>query len=340
MDGQKRKILMIISIVTGVLVVTGLIVLLIFNHYLNSPAGKDSKPVAVIVTKGEGTRNIAKDLKGKKLLTNDFMFLVYLKVRGISKNIQAGQYLISQTYSPIEIADVITKGKVASKRITIPEGWTNSQVGDYLEKQGVVPKADFIEATKKKFSYGFLSDLPDQANTTLEGFLFPDTYQISLNASADDVVKLMVDNFDKKLRSDLRTEIANSGYNTYQIITLASIVEREVSKPEDRRLVAGIFLKRLANGQPLQSDVTVLYALNSSKKSITHEDTKVDSPYNTYKNIGLPFGPISNPGIESIEAVLNPQASDFYYFLAGTDGTTHYAKNLEEHNENIAKYMK
>jgi UPF0755 protein len=333
-DQRKLKIIFVAATV-GLLVV--FLTIFSFFHYLNSPAGKDKSQVSFTIKQGESVREIAQNLEEEKLIKNDFLLLVYLKISRASKSIMAGDYLISPSNTPLEIADILTKGKVASKKITIPEGWNINQIGEYLEKQGVCKKQDFLTATKKKYDYDFLKEVPQGAS--LEGFLFPDTYQISLKATADDVVKVMLSNFDKKLTKEMRDRIVASKYNTYQTVTLASVVEREVPKPVDRQLVAGIFLKRLDEGMPLQSDVTVLFALNSTKKSITIEDTQVDSPYNTYKVTGLPYGPIDNPGVEAINAVLSPQGSDYLYFLAGNDGVTHYAKTLEEHEVNKQKYL-
>jgi len=262
--------------------------------------------------------------------------MVYLKLSGLSSSIQAGDYKLSGTMTPLTIADILTKGKVASKKITIPEGWTIDDIGNYLQQQGVATKADFNAATEKNYSYGFLAD--KLAGQGLEGYLFPDTYQISATANAEDIVKIMLDNFDSKLTPSLRAAISGSGRNIYQTVTLASIVEREVSKPEDRKVVAGVFINRLNIDMALESCATVQYILKTDDKRLTYEQTRVDSPYNTYLYKGLPVGPIGNPGIDSIQAVLYPQNTDYLYFFSAA-GTTYYSKTLDEHEAKIAKYL-
>jgi UPF0755 protein len=329
--------------VNGIVIITLVVILILmsslvfsFIRNLSTPFSKEKTDVQFEISKGEGVRKIAADLKDKKLLKNKLYFLIYLKFSGLSDDLKAGYYKLNTNYSPKEIADILSKGKVASRKITIPEGWTIKEIGEYLEKQDIVKKDDFIAATKGKYTYDSLTGLPNGAS--VEGFLFPDTYQIPFNVNAEYIVNKMLENFDNKITKELRAQISATNLNLYQTITLASIVEKEVSKPADRKLVAGIFKTRLSEGMMLQSDVTVNYALNNNKKILSADDIEIDSPYNTYKVSALPYGPISNPGLESIKAVINPEKSDFIYFLAA-DGVTYYSKTLEEHEEKKAKYL-
>jgi len=307
-----------------------------YFYFLNTPADKNGTEVTFVVTKGEGTRTISTNLVKKKIITQDFVFLVYLRLSGLSSNIQAGDYTLSPAMAPLNIADILTKGKVTSKKITIPEGWTIDDIGTYLEEENIVKKADFVTATKQKYTNDFLVDKP--AGQDLEGYLFPDTYQISATSTAVEIVGLMLDNFGDKLSPDLRAAISGSGMDIYETITLASIVEREVAKPEDRKVVAGIFENRLNSGISLESCATIQYILKSDKPRFSYEETRVESPYNTYIYPGLPLGPIGNPGIDSIRAVLFPESTSYLYFFSA-DETTYYSKTLDEHETKIYKYL-
>lgn len=327
---------LLVSAVMILIVTCGLFVVLYFNFYLNSQPSKETQKVSFTIRSGEGVRQITKELKDSKLIKHDLVLLVYLEFKGLADELKAGHYEIAKNSTPFEIVDTLTNGKVASVKITVPEGWTVEEIGNYLAQKNIVTKADFLQATKKSYSYEFLKDVP--AGASLEGFLFPDTYQISKEATADQIVQKMLENFDAKIDTQTKSEIAASKFSLYEIVTLASIVEREVSKPQDRKIVAGVFEARLDEGMRLESDVTVLYGLGVVKEDLTYEDTGKYTPYNTYAIDGLPVGPISNPGLESIKAVLHPEMTQFRYFLA-VDGTTYFAKTLDEHNILKEKYL-
>lgn len=333
---KNKKLLTSGVIVLGVILSFFAFMAAYYLYFLDKPLDKNAAETTFVITKGDGVRKIAANLEKDEIISQDLTFLIYLKLSGLSSSLQAGDYRLSAAMSPYTIADILTKGKVASKKITIPEGWTIDDIGTYLEKQGIVTKADFVAATKKNYEYDFLADKP--AGQDLEGYLFPDTYQISVTANAEDIVRVMLDNFDKQLTTETRAAISGSGMNIYETVTLASIVEREVSKPEDRKVVAGIFLNRLNTGMALESCATVQYILKTSEKRLSYEQTRVESPYNTYLNTGLPVGPIGNPGSESIRAVLFPEKTDYYFFFSA-DGVTYYSKTLEEHNAKVAKYL-
>lgn len=339
-DVQKRKTLKALLIVIAFLITLAFVSICGFlkylNHYINNPISTNEKSVDIVIISGEGVAEIVEDLEQNGLIKNKNLFLIYLKYKGIAAELRAGEYNFSPNQSPKEIIDVLTKGNIINRKITIPEGWTNLKIADYLDEQGIVEKTDFLEAVQKRYDYEFLKDIPEGVD--LEGFLFPDTYEITDDIFADEIVKMMLDNFDKKLTSDMRNKIKNSEYSTYDIITLSSIVEREVANSEDRALVAGVFLNRLSIDMPLESCATIQYILNKSEKQFTYEETRTPSPYNTYLNRGLPIGPIGNPGIDSIKAVLDPTESDYLYFLSA-NGKTYFSKTLDEHNEKKLQYL-
>jgi UPF0755 protein len=186
--------------------------------------------------------------------------------------------------------------------------------------------------------YKFLTNLPNKAN--LEGFLFPDTYRFYYDADADDIVRKMLDNFEQKLSPDLASSIEKSGHSLFEIVTMASILEREVKSDADRRQVADIFWRRLKIGMRLQADSTVNYLIDGNSPALSYKDMQLNSTYNTYKYYGLPPGPICNPGLSAITAAINPEPNQYLYFLTDDQSNVHFARTLDEHNKNKAQYLK
>ncbi len=332
-----HKWIMWLTISLVSLVTIAIFTVAVFDYFIHTPKAKTASEQRFTVVNGDGLRVISSNLEKNKIISSDIMFMVYMKVSGLSGNIQAGDYNLSASMTPLTIADILSKGKIASRTITIPEGWTIKDIGNYLEDKGIVEAKDFTAATKKRYDYEFLKQKPD--NVDLEGFLFPDTYQVSVTSTADSIVQMMLSNFDKRITADMRAVAGKSGLGLYKTIVLASVVEREADKPADRKVVAGIFISRLNEGMRLQSDVTVAYALGEDRKDLTAVDLELESPYNTYKIDGLPVGPICNPGLDSITAVLYPEITDFRYFIAA-DSQMYYAKTLDEHNALVEKYLR
>ena len=210
----------------------------------------------------------------------------------------------------------------------------------YLQEQ-IYQKEEFLKAVNKDFSqeFNFLKDKPKDLG--LEGYLFPDTYEIVKGENAEEFIKIMLQNFDKKLTDDLEQEIKNKNKSIFEIITMASLLEKEVKTHEDKRIVAGIFWKRIETRIPLQSCATIAYIKGENQWQYSYEDTRIKSPYNTYLNLGLPLGPISNPGIDSIEAAIYPKETEYNYFLTNPKtGKTIFSKTYKEHNINKEKYLK
>lgn len=332
--GICAAILLILIIISGGLVVWA-------KGTIEKPNSNNAATVDFVVNQGEGGGDIAKKLKDEGLIRNYFAFILYLNYTQSGDKLQVGSYKIAKNLTIKEVASIITNGKIVTNKITIPEGWTNDQIANYLVKNTTITANDFMAAAKydpAKHKYDFL--YPLKKGDTLEGYLYPDTYQISLKPTAEEVVKKMLENFDKKLVSADREQIKKSGgLNPYEIVILASIVEREVSNPDDRKKVAGVFLNRLNNNMPLESCATIQYILKSDKWVFTYEETRIPSPYNTYLNPGLPIGPIGNPSIQSIEAVLFPEKTNYFYFLSA-NGKTYFSTNLDEHNAKKIQYLR
>ncbi len=310
------------------------------------PADAHNENISVItIAPKAGFQGISRQLNDAHLVRNKYMFELAVLLAGLGKDLKAGTYELSPSMSSTAIAKALSKEASPNEvTLTIPEGWTNAQIGAYLESRGIGTSQDFISASNATDSrtilpddrFDFLSEKP--ATASLQGYLFPDTYRVFPTATATDVIKKMLTNFGIKVTADMRTQIRTQGRTLADVLTLASIVEREARTDADRRMVADIFWRRIGMGMPLQSDVTVKYA--TGKSDVQPGDTQIDSPYNTYKYNGLPPGPIANPGLSSINAAINPQPNAYLYFLTDSSGTVHYAKTYDEHVANVQQYLK
>ncbi|MFH1583432.1 MAG: endolytic transglycosylase MltG [Candidatus Falkowbacteria bacterium] len=313
---------------------------------LNSPVDANGQEQVFIVNKGEAIKQVADNLKKENLIRSVFYFKYKI---GAGDNVKAGEYLISPKLSTKEIIKILTLGDAISKEksIRIIEGWSNKDIGAYLEKNNIISAKDFIALADSplsqwKFSFlrpDFLNDAPKQA--ALEGYLFPDTYRIFNDTTGEGVIFKMLDNFDKKITPEMIKEIKRQNKTIYEIVTMASIIEKEVRSADDMKIVSGIFWNRIKNRQGLESCATLAYILGVNKPQYSVEDTKVASPYNTYKYRGLPPGPIANPGFNAIYAAVYPENTNYNYFLSNpATGKTIFSKTLDEHNANKYKYLK
>jgi len=332
---QKKRFL--VPVIFAVFLVIAMVTSIFYvDMAIKKPMSGSAEEVSFAVKKGESTTEISENLEESGLIHNSFIFLLYLKYKGQSAKIQAGDYKIPKNLTIIQVLEILTQGKVTSGKITIPEGWTNKQIEEEIVKKGIGKSGDFQESLSKKYNYDFLKESP---NGDLQGFLFPDTYFLSSKPTSDEVVDKMLKEFSDKADKKIRAKVGVESLSYYQIITLASIVEREVSKPEDKKLAASVFYNRLQNGMRLDSCATVEYILGTNKRILSNDDIALDSPYNTYKVDGLPPTPIANPGLDSIEAVLSPDKTDYLYFFSGKDGKTYFSKNQEEHEEKKLKFL-
>jgi len=297
---------------TFVVLVAGV---LIFFRSITAPVtSQDSPRLEFVITLGDSTLEIADHLYQAGLIRSPLGFRYLVKKNRLGDKLQAGTYYLSPNLSTLEIAQSLTRG-IADLRLTIPEGYRLEEIALLLEKELSLPSSEFLPLA-----------------SGLEGSLFPDTYFLPASASPSQIIKMMQDNFSLKAGSVDR-----------QALILASLIERETKGNPEKPLVAGILQKRLSAGWPLELDATVQYALGTKKEwwpNTTLADRKVNSPYNTYLNPGLPPGPICNPGLASIQAALHPQSSEYWFYLHDSKGTIHYARTLEEHNANINTYLR
>lgn len=306
------------------------------EFFLKRPA-QDAAPVAFTIEKGASVKKISKDLAAAGLIDNIFVFETYVWLLQAESIFQPGEYKFFPGTNINSVVKELIAINVEEDRFTIIEGWTLKDIAKYLENKKLIKQGADLDVGGG-WNYGFLADKPVYAN--LEGYVYPDTYRILVGAGARGLIKKSLDNFDKKLTPELRAEIKRQGKTIFEVVTMASIVEKEVRGYEDRRIVADLFWRRIKIGMPLGADSTINYITGSGRDRSTYDDLKIDSPYNTYKYAGLPRGPICNPSIEAIRAVIYPAANNYLYFLTDKDGAVHYARNSAEHNANRAKYLK
>ncbi len=286
------------------------------------------------VKKGESVSEIANELSQQNLIDNPTAFVLYAKLGPTHGQIIPGPYLIRPSSSIASIVSDMGSGKIAQNKITFPEGITIADMATRFANAGYGSKEEYLTAVKSlAANYSFI---PASAKDNPEGYLFPSTYTFIPNRGATELVKKQYEAFSTEMLPLLQSkQVANLTPN--QVLTLASIVEKEALTEKDRKLVAGVFINRLAKNMKFESDVTVNYA--TGKKTTSPADLSVNSPYNTYKIVGLPPTPINNPGTDSVEAVLNYTPNDYIFFLAGNDGVVYYAKTLAEHNQNIKNHL-
>jgi UPF0755 protein len=300
--------------------------------------GHHPEKAFVEIPHGTSRWGVSGILKQNDVIRNRIAFEAF-SLWHIRYPLQAGEYLIDQPFNSKQVFWKIAQGKIFLHYVTIPEGWSKYEIGAELARQSVCSQESFLAAARDP---GPISDVAPHAKN-LEGFLFPSTYEFKRRTTCLQVAETMTTHFRAvwKELNPSGSEIFPGGLNALQVVTLASLVERETPRPEERPLVAGVFYNRLRLGNPLQCDPTVQYALQLAghpEQNVRSEDLQIDSPYNTYTHRGLPPGPIANPGEASLRAALNPAQTDFLYFVANDQGGHFFSKTLAEHNRNVARY--
>jgi len=306
------------------------------------------------IKEGQTVKQITRALEEKGVVKNSFWFRTYVWLKGAESRFIAGSVELPGSVNTVGLIKLLTTGAFREVRtLTIPEGWTIREIAIYLEYNGLWMQEELTELVglpgvpnsqnavfyqKAAEFYPILKTQKQGQN--LEGYLFPDTYQIYVNAKIEDLVNKMLANFDRKITPELAAAIEKQGRTFYDILNMASIIEAEVPHEEDRAIVADIFWSRLEAGVALQSDATLKYVLGGKRPALTAAELKVDSPYNTYKYRGLPPGPIGNPGLSAIKAAIYPAQTEYFYFLSTPEGKTIFSRTLEEHNRAKAQYLK
>lgn len=291
-----------------------------------------SGPHLIIVQEGMTTADIAQLLHEKKLVKDPTAFRWEARYKGLATKLQAGPYQIEGGLSNGAIVDVMVKGRIKQLRFTVPEGFTVVKTAKKLEAEGLGKADKFIAAAKNYAPFDYMqTDNPDVLFKA-EGFIYPATYELPVGLSEEKILAILVGQFDEYMREEkIPEKCAQQGLQLRQVVNLAAMVELEAVFAEEQPRIAGVFLKRLAIGMPIQSDTTIQYLLGSQKEIITFDDTKIQSPYNTYQNPGLPPGPIGSPGMSAIKAVLEPEKTEYLYFVAEKDGHHRFTKTYSEH---------
>jgi len=319
---------------------------LVRSNDLKRSVSSDPAPQQFVVKPGESVNQVGRNLQAQGLIRDADLFRMYVRYYGLDTKINAGTFTLRPNMNIPQIAQALQRGMAAEVQVTIPEGKRMEEVAELLQEQLNISADEFLRlARRSNYDYPFLKDLPPDAS--LEGYLFPDTYRLPQNPTALDVLLKMLDTYGQKV-APLMEQAKAQGRSPHDLLTLASIVEREAVRPEERPLIASVFLNRLRIGQALQADPTTQYALGYQadqatwwKKGLTLDDLKYADPagYNTYVNPELPPGPIASPGLSSIQAAINPAQSNYLYFVANCngDGSHQFSVTFEEHQAKLCQ---
>jgi len=326
-------------VVTVALVVLALLVAAAVAQSLRwalSPALASAPPVIFDVRSGASLGQVARDLESRGLIRNAAVFKLLARYRELDGALQVGEYEISAALAPGEILTRIVEGRVVVYEVVIPEGLTASQIALRVEAAGLSNAVAFLAFVSEPGSAGSLG--VEGAN--LEGYLFPETYRLPRGLGVDEVAKVLVDQFLKVWR-EIEPQAWSQELSMLEVVTLASIVEKETAAPEERPLIASVFLNRLRRGMRLETDPTVIYGIPDFDGNLRRRDLEnAENPYNTYQIPGLPPGPIANPGADALRAVVNPADSDYLFFVSRNDGTHIFSKTYAEHARAVDQYQR
>lgn len=339
-----------IFVILAIVVTAGAIIYVaqeIITDHLNSARDENGRPVSFVIQRNETIDSIADRLNDDELIRSAAYFRFRVRFSGADQEIVAGQHELNTGMSTSQIIDTITSQDdvfAAQTTVTFLEGWRVEQFGDALVEAGLIDSVDeFVEAASEAHWTAEFSSLHSRpSGVGLEGYLFPDTYSFRDDATVDDIIHTLLSTFEERVTAETRASAESLGLTFHQAMTLASIVEREASEPEERPTIASVYYNRLLAGMPLQADPTVQYDLGEPGNwwpVLTPENVSDPGPYNTYFNPSLPPGPICSPGLDAIRAAFSPETTNYLYFVAKGDGTHAFAETLEEHEANIREYQ-
>ena len=323
----KRGAILVVSLF---ILTMGVVYIAFGTHGSRQAALDPAENVYITLKPGMDADAIAMQLLEHGLIDSKFSFWWQVKTGGVQDKFKAGTYLLHPGMQTEEIIAKLISGETSTIKFTIPEGFGIKEIAERLSNEGLADKKKFLKLAKDYVPYDYVERRAN-ARYAAEGFLFPDTYEISADISEKEIMDMMAQDFDQRLNAKMRIRAEEMNLSIYDLVTLASLVEKEARYAEDRPIIAQVFFKRLRIGMPLQSDTTLQYLLDAPKEDVSIADTKIDSPYNTYQHYGLPPGPIASPGMAAIEAVLYPADTDYLYFVADRQGHNHYSNSYEEH---------
>lgn len=328
--GFKLKIIVIIIVFTAFVI--GFIYL---NFYAVPSSGKGEK-VLVEIPKGLGLKDIALKLEEAGVIRSDKLFIFSVFIKGATGKLKAGEYEFQIGDPQDRIIDKLINGDVIVRRITIPEGFTTNDIAELLEKNNIMNSESFVE---KANSTEFTKELFGVSLSSFEGYLFPDTYLYKKGISPEELIRMMVSRF-KEVYEPLKANSGELNLKDHEVVILASIIEKETGNTSERPLISAVFHNRLRLGMRLESDPTVIYGMGDFFGNLTKNDLKIENKYNTYTIIGLPPGPISNPGKDSLQAALSPANVNYLYFVSKGDGSHEFSSNYLDHQRGVTKYQR
>lgn len=322
--------------ILGTLVLLALLAGLGVYAYYHLPYDDRMRPVRVVVAEGATLDQTAVMLEEEGVVRFPPLFASVARLLGRGRSVRAGEYRFHTSMSPQEVLRMLCRGTVVLHKVTVPEGLTVRQIATLLETKGFAPREEILAASRDT---GFIGAFGIEGDS-LEGYLFPETYHFAMGLSPGELVKAMVRRFHAVYGQEMQARQDEKGWRLHEVVTLASIVEKETSCNEEKALIASVLANRLQKGMPLQCDPTVIYGLKDFDGNLTREHLRTPNPYNTYLNKGLPPGPICNPGLDSLKAALYPADTSYLYFVSRNDGTHVFSPTLVEHNRNVEKYQK
>lgn len=284
----------------------------------------------IVVEPGMTGQQIGELLFSKGLIKNVLVFRIVARIEGLESSLQAGEYEFTPDMTVQKIVAILAKGETVFRQLVIPEGFTVDQVAELIDKSKIGSGAKFKELAKNYTPYAYM-ETGNPVKYKAEGFIFPETYRITKGTTEEQLLAMFVAQFDKQLTPEIRGKVNDLGMTIRQAVILASLVEKEARVAKDRPVIAGVFRNRLKQDMPLQSCATIQYILGYPKEELTVKDTEIASPYNTYQNMGLPPGPVANPGMAALNAVINSDQTSYLYFVADKNGSHIFSETYEQH---------
>lgn len=338
-EQQRKTLKKFLGIATAVCVLIavflGAWVAVDVAQYIRKPGDMLSKSILITVPSRQPLKSTAEALFEVKAIRQPLYFYLYARISGYGQQIKAGEYKISAAMTPRQILEMMASGKIYLHRVTVPEGYTLQEIADVVARAGLVSESAFLKAARNP---ELLHQMKIDADTA-EGYLFPDTYYFPIDVGTEKIIETMVQRFHKVFTPDMARQAEAEGMTVHQVVTLASIIEKETGDDRERPLVSSVFHNRLAIGMKLESDPTVIYGIDHFSGNLTRQQLTTPTPYNTYTCHGLPPGPIASPGLKSILAAIHPAKTDYLYFVARKDKTHQFSRTLAEHVKAVRQYQ-